>query len=182
MDVASQRDAIVEGDGDFSVIQWQERQRRGFLHSGQLLGWDGVDNDFKGYALGNLGRTHGDSGLAGGEGRHLSRLAYRCHGRRAGGIGELDISRLGRRRSGGRLAYRQRQCGIVDLDVGGCTTALRGLVFRAEDGIDQSLTRRHSHRHHQQEEPVKNRSVSFHTLMVFGYSAAKVVIISETTK
>lgn len=110
----------------------------------------------------------------------------RDSGWRAGGIGELDISRLGRRRSGGRLAYRQRQRGIVDLDVGGCTTTttttLRGLVFRAEDGIDQSLTRRHSHRYHQQEEPVKNRSVSFHTLMVIGYSAAKVVNISETTK
>ena len=184
VDVASQRDAIVEGDGDFSVIQWQERQRRGFIHSGQLLGWDGVDNDFKGYALGNLGRTHGDGGLAGGEGRHLSRLTYRCHGRRAGGIGELDVSRLGRRRSGGRLTYRQRQRGIVDLDVGDCssTTTLCGLVFRAEDGIDQSLTRGHPHRYHQQEEPVKNRSVSFHTLMVFGYSAAKLVNISETTK
>ena len=103
-------------------------------------------------------------------------------GRRAGGIGELDVSRLGRRRSGGRLAYRQRQRGIVDLDVGCCTTALCGMVFSAEDSIDQPLARRHSHRHHQQEEPVKKSPVLFHTLMVIGYSAAKVVNISETTK
>ena len=146
VDVASQRDAIVEGDGDLSVILWQNRQRRSFIHIGQLLGRDGVYNDFKGDALGNLGRTHGDGGLAGGEGRHDSCLTYRCHGRRAGGIGELDISRLGRRRSGGRLAYRQRQRGIVDLDVGCCTTALCGIVFSAEDSIDQPLARRHRQR------------------------------------
>ena len=79
------------------------------------------------------------------------------------------------------MTYRQCQRGIVDLDVGGCTT-LRGTVVRAEDSLEQLLARRHSYCHHQQEEPVKNRSVSFHKLMVFGYSVAKLVIISETTK
>ena len=44
------------------------------------------------------------------------------------------------------------------------------------------LARRHSHRHHQQEKPVKKSSFLRHTLMVIGYSAAKLVNISETTK
>ena len=164
VDVASQRDAIVEGDGDLSVILWQNRQRRGFIHSGQLPGRDGVYNNFKGYALGNLGRTDGDGGLASGDGRHPTRLTHRGHGRRAGSIDEWDAGRIDSSLPGGRLTYRQRQRGIVDLDVGGwsTTTARRGIVFTGEDGICQFVARCHSHCQ-QQQEPVKDSSVLFHT-------------------
>ena len=120
-DVCRQRDAVVEGDGDLTVLLGDKRQWCVPVDPAQLLSRRDLHDDPVGTVcrripvLAVLIHVDGDGSLAYRPGRHLTVLIHCCHGGVIRAVGKTTLCRLGTARTGGCLTDVHHEVGGIDV-------------------------------------------------------------------